>query len=253
MRDLLRPGWVISHLLVIATAVAFISLGLWQIDRHHEQAAENERITAQLAQPPVPVQQALATGDPDLLPATATGTYLPDQEVRLSPRSRNDRPGLDVLTPLRLEDGSTLVVNRGWVPLDDPIPPAPTGEVTLDGRLRSPVDSRQVLRDDDGTITLVSNVDLQVLAEQVEGLVTSAYLEVTDDDALEAGVIPRPAEPVTLEAGPHISYAVQWFAFTAIGLVGYPLLLRRRIIDRRRARPDQPEPATDPSREPVSK
>lgn len=253
MRDLLRPGWVITHLLVIATAVAFISLGLWQIDRHHEQAAENERITAQLAQAPVPVEQALAADDPDLLPATATGTYLPDEEVTLSPRSRNDRPGLEVLIPLRLDDGSTLLVNRGWVPLDDPIPSAPTGEVTLEGRLRSPIDSRQVLRDDDGTITLVSNVDLDVLAEQVDGLVTSAYLELTDDEAVEAGVIPRPAEPVVLESGQHISYAVQWFAFTVIGLIGYPLLLRRRIADRRRPRPDQRVPAADPGRQPVSK
>lgn len=216
--------------MVIAIAASFISLGLWQIDRHYEQQRENERVASQLAGDPLPLDQALARDDVDLLPVTATGTYDAEGEVRLSPRSRNERPGYEVLTPLRTADG-VMVVNRGWVPLDDPVPAAPEGTVTVEGRLRAPIQSRQVLTDDDGTVTLVSNVDLTVLATQVDGLVTQAYVEVVDEEARLAGVIPRPADPPVLEPGPHLSYAVQWFAFTLIGLVGYPLLLRRRLAE----------------------
>ena len=254
VRELLRPGWIITHVLVAATAIAFISLGLWQVDRHHEQAAENERVGAQLAQAPVPVGQALEAGDRDLLPVTATGTYRVDADVELSPRSRNELPGMEVLTPLDLADGEVLMVNRGWVPLDAPVPAVPTGEVTVEGRLRTPIESRQVLRTDEGVVRLVSNVDLAVLADQVDGLRTDTYLEVVDDVALEAGAIPRPAPPISLDAGPHLSYAFQWFAFTTIGLVGYPLLLRRRIADRRAARADTVRPRTDdPEPAPASK
>lgn len=230
-KQLLRPGWVLTHLVVIAIAVSFISLGLWQVRRHYEQVEENTRVEAQLASSPAALEDALASSDIDLLPVRATGTFAADEQLQLAPRSRNERPGFEVLAPLRLDDGRALLVNRGWMPLDSELPAPPAGEVTVTGRLRTPFDSRQVLTDDAGTITLVSSVDTDVLAEQVDDLITEGWLEVVDEQAREQGVLPRPAEPPVLEAGPHLNYAAQWFAFTIIGLIGYPLLLRRRLAD----------------------
>ena len=54
-KQLLRPGWVLTHLVVIAIAVSFVSLGMWQVRRHYEQAEENTRVEAQLASEPAPV------------------------------------------------------------------------------------------------------------------------------------------------------------------------------------------------------
>ncbi|WP_341249944.1 SURF1 family protein [Euzebya pacifica] len=238
-KQLLRPGWVLTHLVVIAIAVSFVSLGMWQVRRHYEQAEENTRVEAQLASEPAPVGDALGSPDIDLLPVSATGTFDADEQLQLAPRSRNERPGFEVLTPLRLDDGRALLVNRGWMPLDSELPAPPTGEVTVVGRLRTPFDTRQVLTDDAGTITLVSSVDTAVLSAQVDGLITEGWLETVDEEAREQGVLPRPAEPPVLEAGPHLNYAAQWFAFTIIGLVGYPLLLRRRLSDDRQPSPEQ--------------
>lgn len=223
---------IVAHLVVIAIAVSFVSLGLWQVRRHGEQVRENERITAQLAQEPLAISTALARPDPDLLPVVAEGAYEAAGEVQLGPRSRNERPGYEILTPFRLAGSDTVVmVDRGWVPLDDAAPPPPGGTTTIQGRLRLPQQARQVLTDDQGQVTLVSGVDLTRLAEHVDGLDTAAWVEVVDEQAREAGVIPRPAEDVVVEDGPHLSYAAQWFAFTVIGLIGYPLLLRRRLAD----------------------
>lgn len=230
-RLLRRPGWVLTHIAVIAIAVAFINLGLWQLDRHAEVAAENDRLEQVLQAAAVPLDTALQTDDVQFQPVRAAGTYLPDEQVQLSPRSRNDRPGYDILTPLALDDGRTLVIDRGWVPLDERAPDPPQGTVEVKGRLRPPLPARQVLPRGGPRAELVSNVDLAVLQRQLPNLVATAYLEVTDEDARQAGVIPRPAEPVTLDSGNHLSYALQWFAFTVIGLVGYPLLLRRRIAE----------------------
>lgn len=238
-RLLLRPGWILTHLAVVAIAITFISLGMWQLDRHEERQADNVHISAAAESTVIPLDQAMAQEDPVLQPATATGTF-EGPDVRLAPRSRNELPGFEVLTPLRLDDGRTLLVNRGWVPLDDPIPPAPTGVVAVDGRVRQPAAARQVLRTDDGEIELVSNPDTVVLAEQVPDLIDDVYLEVVDETARNAGVVPRPAEPVALDDGNHLSYAMQWFAFTVIGLIGYPLLLRRRIADEAEGGDDAP-------------
>ena len=157
-KQLLRPGWVLTHLVVIAIAVSFVSLGMWQVRRHYEQAEENTRVEAQLASEPAPVGDALGSPDIDLLPVSATGTFDADEQLQLAPRSRNERPGFEVLTPLRLDDGRALLVNRGWMPLDSELPAPPTGEVTVVGRLRTPFDTRQVLTDDAGTITGVYTV-----------------------------------------------------------------------------------------------
>ena len=238
-RQLLRPGWIISHVAVIAIAVVFIQLGLWQLDRHREVAAENDRL-ADLQDEPLPLDEALAADDVLYQPTAVTGTYLADADVRLSPRSRNELPGFEVLTPLQLPDGRALLINRGWVPLDAEIPPAPAGEVSLEGRLRPPATARQVLPPGDGEAELVSNPDLDRLAGQVPDLIPTAYLEVVDEEARNGGVIPRPADPIVLDGGDHLSYAFQWFAFTVIGLIGYPLLLRRRLADRRGGGDDPP-------------
>lgn len=231
-RLLLRPGWILSHVAVIAIAVAFTQLGLWQLERHGEVAAENDRL-ADIQDEPLALDDALAADDVLYQPTAVTGTYAQDADVRLSPRSRNELPGYEVLTPLQLADGRVLLVNRGWVPLDVEIPPAPAGAVDLEGRLRPPATARQVLPPGDGEAELVSNPDLARLAAQVPDLIPTAYMEVVDEEARNGGVLPRPADPIVLDGGDHLSYAFQWFAFTVIGLIGYPLLLRRRLADRR--------------------
>lgn len=240
MRLLLRPGWIVTHLAVVVIAVTFVNLGLWQLERHAETRVENERITQAAQSAALPVDQALQQQQLVLQPVTATGTFAQGADVRLSPRSRNQIPGFEVLTPLRLPDGRNLLVNRGWVPLDADIPSPPPGEVALKGRLQLPARARQVLPVDGDTAELVSNPDLELLADQIPDLIDVAYMDAVDEEAREAGVVPRPAEPVALDAGNHLSYAMQWFAFTAIGLIGYPLLLRRRMADAGEADPRSP-------------
>lgn len=250
-RLLLRPGWILSHLAVIAIGVLFVNLGMWQLDRHAERQAEEARISALQGADPVPLDALLAEPDPHLRLATVTGTYLPEAELRLSPRSRNERPGYEVLTPMALPDGRTLVVDRGWVPLDQDAPPPPEGEVEVVARVREPATARQVLPAGGDRAELVSNVDLDVLGPQLDRPITSAWVEVVDEERRLAGVIPRPAEPAEPPGSSNnLSYALQWFAFAGIGLVGYPLLLRRRMADADAS--SRAEQATDVERVPVS-
>ncbi len=245
---LLRPGWIVTHLIVIAIVVLFVNLGLWQLDRHAERQDEIARTEAALAGAPVPLDEALGAEDVAHRPTTATGTYLADGQVQLSPRSNADRPGYEVLTPLALADGRTLVVNRGWMPLDSPMPLPPAGEVAVEGRLQPPTTARQVLPPGGDVAELVSSVDLARLSGQVDDLVTTAYLERVDEEARTAGDLPLPAGPVSLDAGNHLSYAVQWVVFAAVGLIGYPLLLRRRLQDAAGTAPgDGAGPPPDPA------
>ncbi|HUG85920.1 MAG TPA: SURF1 family cytochrome oxidase biogenesis protein, partial [Euzebya sp.] len=100
MRLLLRPGWILTHLAVVAIAVTFVNLGMWQLQRHAETRGENARITQAQQSTALPLGQALSQPELFLQPTTVTGTYDRGADVRLSPRSRNQLPGLEVLTPL---------------------------------------------------------------------------------------------------------------------------------------------------------
>jgi cytochrome oxidase assembly protein ShyY1 len=172
----------------------------------------------------------------------ATGEYADDDTFVVENRTYNGASGGWVLTPLVLEDGRAVVVNRGFIGFnaDGAIvaPPAPTGTVTVEGVvLPSEQRGRFGAQDPSGErLEVLARVDLDRVAEQVPYDVLPAYLQRTTSDPAEPPPAEGAAELVALDApepdlGPHLSYAVQWFIFTAIAVVGYALLLRRVARD----------------------
>src|SRR5207342_1097511 len=84
----LRPGWILSHIFVLACVVAFINLGFWQLRRLDERKTHNALIESRESMAPVPVESLLA---PDSSPTqvdetifrqvTVTGTYVENERV----------------------------------------------------------------------------------------------------------------------------------------------------------------------------
>ena len=236
MRVLLKPKWIAGHLLVLTVVVLFVNLGLWQLDRHRWRVGVNADIAAGLAQPPVPLAE-LGEGDRAYRRVTVAGRYVPDADVLLSPRNERG-PGHHVLTPLRLEDASVaLVVDRGWVPYRFDVPPVPGAEVPdgvveLSGVLlpATEVDAK-AFRDEEGRVLRVQAVDPAVVAPALgDGLIADVFLLLREQRPAP-GSLPVPGPLPERDAGPHLSYAVQWFLFAAVGVAGYPLLLRRTVRD----------------------
>ena len=164
-----------------------------------------------------------------------TGRYLPDQEVLIRSRSQNDAPGSWVVTPLRMADGTTILVNRGWIGNEgrfESVPDemrAPTGEVDVVGLVRK-TEERGTFGPKDpptGTLTNLARVDIERVQQQVPEQLDPVYVQLQSQDPAD-GTRPAPVEPPTLDEGPHFSYAVQWFIFATVAIVGYPLILRRR-------------------------
>ena len=232
-RFALRPLWILSHLFAVAVIVAFVALGFWQLDRHDQRAARNATVEDRADLPAVPVTDAVAeVDDPDDLRfrvVTADGTF-DDAVLLVDNRSKNGLPGAWVLSPLRLDDGSILVVNRGFqFPEDGTVqpPPVPAGPVTLEGTVATWEDRDCGVRTDDagdpvGTACLSQSVAEDAFGGEVLPLVVQR--QVSDPPAPEVlAPVPQPE----LDAGPHRSYAVQWFIFATIVAVVYPLILRR--------------------------
>ena len=248
-RFLLRPLWILSHLFVIACVVAFVNLGFWQLRRLDERRAHNAEVEAAVAEAAVPLDQLVPAGvdateaDVDAVayrPALAQGTYRADQQVLVSNRSYEGAPGWWVLTPLVQDDGTAVVVNRGWVPFSytedgpwtDFEPPA--GRVTVQGLVRAPqVRSTGALvagpQDaEEGVLRSLARVDVGRLQQQVDESLLPLYLELDAQEPAQSGELPIPVPDPELSEGPHLGYAGQWFLFAALTCIVYPLLLRRR-------------------------
>lgn len=267
-RFLLRPKWAIGTLLILAVAVTMVELGFWQIRRLHQTLQRRAAIERRMDAPPQPLARILqrydtagplyAPNSADYRKVTATGRYDPSAEVLLRSRSRGGHPGFHVLTPLVLADGKALLVDRGWVPFidsDPPVPAAapPSGQVTVTGLLRRPAPEpsgpfKAISPQDPATGPLKKTfyANPHRLQAQMPFPLIDAYLWLGKQDPPQPGALPALPEPPKLDSGAtHVSYAIQWFGFMVIGVIGYSVNVLRRSRERPEQEEGGPEPVAD--------
>lgn len=235
-RFLLRPKWIAFHLLCLAAIVAMVNLGLWQLRRLDERTAFNDRVSGHIHADSTPLAELLPlpADDAEYRRADAAGEFVPGREFLVVNVTQNGETGRNVIDALLLDDGTIIIVNRGFVPNGTPVPPAPAGHLELTGLLKKSQHPSGGEPADDGTQTLteIRRVDLDALAQQFEQRVQPLYIEVLSYTGLqrEPGVqaIPYP----TLDDGPHLSYALQWLAFTICVAIGWVLAIRKSARER---------------------
>ena len=248
-RFALRPRWILSHLLVLVLIIVMINLGFWQLRRLHERRTYNSSVRANESQPAQPVDDVLHPGDPvsvghdlNFRRISATGTYDTTNEIIVRARSLNETPGVWALTPLRLADGTGLIVLRGFLPSQgtlervpaDAEPPA--GQVSITGLVQE-TQTRGVFGPTDpadGHLTTMARADVARISKQLPYPILPAYVQLQTQQPAQAGRQPTVLPEPVLDEGPHLSYAIQWFIFTTIAIVGYPLILRRKARDKER-------------------
>jgi surfeit locus 1 family protein len=219
---------------VLVVAAGFVRLGFWQLARLDQRKTMNQVIEANLQAPAETLDEAVAMGeDIEYRHVTVVGSYVPEDEVLLRNRSYEGQNGFHALTPLDLGSGSTILVDRGWVPLtldQPPVLPPPQGQVEVTGVLRlSKAPSGVGPKDPaSGRLQLVFWPDMDRLASQMPGTLEPVYLELRSQTPTGVGEQPVPAPDPVLTDGPHLSYALQWFSFALIAIVGYVLLLRKQ-------------------------
>jgi surfeit locus 1 family protein len=231
--------------LVLAGSTVMIGLGVWQLQRLQERRASNVEIRARLAA--APVELSVQTNDlPEYQPVQVRGVYDFSQEIVLRNRAREQSPGVQLLTPLRI-DGSdaAVLVDRGWIPYTQAPPSArsiyqtPTGRVTVAGLARASQTRTLFLLPGDPTASPdMPRLDawFWVNIPQIQGQVPYRLLPFFIEAApsVDQSVLPISSyDDIDLSDGPHLSYAFQWFSFAAILIVGSLVLWRHRRRQRR--------------------
>lgn len=248
----LRPAWLALFVVVVAFAyLCFTVLAPWQLGKNARTSRENSQISRALTADPVALTSLLPHQDSSASNAqwqrvTASGHYLPDRQVLARLRVIDGDPAFEVLVPFAVDGGPMVLVDRGYVRPQQgshapAIPAAPAGPVTITGRLRDsePVaEGKQPFRQDDAQQVYSINTG------QISGItgvpLAGSYVELVENQPGGLGVIGLPH----LDAGPFLSYGIQWIAFGIVApiLLGYFVYseIRQRRIEKATAAATSP-------------
>lgn len=258
-RFLLTPRWIGLAVFVVIFGAVCARLGFWQLDRLEHRLDRNEIITANLGLDPVPLDTAHRLGDEvsedeEWKQVLVTGTYDVEHEVAVKFRTRSTGPGADIVTPLVTESGAAILVDRGWLATEnrperpDNIPPPAEGTVTVMGWLRPDNGADpHAIEPTDGQVRAISS---DGFADFVPYPLYEGYLELRTQAPEATGPALASAPEPEQGQGPHFFYALQWFFFGLIGLVGYVWFARAEAQDKR-ARAAKAA-VTAPDAEPIS-
>ena len=234
--------------LAILLLAGFLALGLWQVERRAWKLDLMERVAQRVHAPATPLSpmaewpQITAASD-EYRRLEVRGHFLHERET-LVQAVTTQGAGFWVLTPLQLADGTTLIVNRGFVP-----PEARTrttrrateseAEVTLSGLLRLSEPLGGFLRHNDPVGDRWYSRDVAAIA-QARGLsqVTPFFLDAdapSRNSASAAPAWPLGGLTVITFKNNHLVYALTWFGL-ALMVAGASALVVREERQRRRER-----------------
>ncbi|MGW0334016.1 SURF1 family cytochrome oxidase biogenesis protein [Streptomyces sp. NPDC003011] len=253
-RFLLSRQWVILTLVALLLIPTMIRLGIWQMHRYDERTARNQLVADALSAEPVPVETLTTPGHTITTTeryrtVTAIGRFDTDDEVVVRRRTNSDdEVGFHVLTPFVLADGKIVLVNRGWIPSNGPsqtafpeIPAPPRGETTVTGRL---------MPDETTAASGIKNLrglpDRQIMLINSEQQARRLGADVLGGYVVQTAPEPKGGTPELIgapgneDAALNYAYAIQWWLFAAGVPVGWVVLVRRELRDRRETAAGQP-------------
>jgi surfeit locus 1 family protein len=236
-RVLRQPRWIAAIIVGVLISLAFVRLGLWQLDRLEERRADNATIEGRIVEPARPLVGIVGQYGDDVHEmayrrAVAEGEFRTDAEFFSIGRTYDELSGTLVATPFDLVDGSVLIVVRGLVAPGTPGPPAlgyqpANGRTAIEGPLQ-PGEQPTAIGESDpanGELTSLSRLDLAYIDEWVEGDVLPVMLMLDAWTVPYPEATPKPIPEQELTEGSHLGYAVQWFSFALIVVIGVAALV----------------------------
>jgi surfeit locus 1 family protein len=224
----LRSRWILAAGFVLVAAVC-ARLGVWQVSRLKERRAANAAALAARSSAVLMLDGRSLDRSAINRRVIARGRYDHAHDIVLRSREYRGVPGVEIVSPLLQPSGDTAVlVNRGFVPAPDAVSVDPgkvrePGVVQVEG-IGLALDSSGGAPLTRGGATTWARLDRKEVGRTLPYPIAPLYIRQTPDSGLPA--FPRRLEAPALDDGPHLSYAIQWFAFSIIALVFAGVMLR---------------------------
>lgn len=230
-----RRDWVFLGLCLLL-GLACLRLGIWPLDRRTERQARIATIRQRMKAAPLELPAADLPPDPALRRAAAAGHFDDSLSVLLKNRAREGQPGFHLISPLILPGSdAALLVDRGWIPYgegehQDLSIYAIQDPVRLQGLLMpSQSEPRWAWLSD--PVPAAGDPPLHAWRFLDSGAMEAQFphpllpFHLAQLEPADGPTLPDP--DLDLSEGPHLSYAIQWFAFASIAFIGAGLWVRR--------------------------
>jgi surfeit locus 1 family protein len=212
----------------VVLAAGCVRLGFWQISRLHQRRAYNALVRSRLDSAEVDIGALPNDSTARFRRVHVSGT--PDYEHQLiwAARIHNGSPGVNFLTPYRVAGDSAVLVDRGWVY-------SPDGATVEEGRWRDSVTTLtgfvELYPNVKGASfstrpKVISRLSYDIVASQLPYPLAHRYVAMIGDSVMAPDRIARLTLP-PLDEGPHFSYAIQWFSFALVALIGAGYVVSR--------------------------
>ena len=232
----------------VPAVLLMLGLGVWQLYRLQWKEALIADRTERMAAAAI----ALPGPDADIANmeyrhVAISGEFLHDKEIFLGARSMNGNPGYHLVTPFRLPEGRTVLVDRGWIPLDRKTADKRAagnvgGPVTLDGVIRLNGTQTWFVPDNRPDLNFFFWVDLPAMAKLAALPNTETRYFVEAGPALNPGGFPIGGQTRINLPNDHLQYAITWFCL-AIALSVIYVLYHRQKEKEANAKPSENKPA----------
>jgi surfeit locus 1 family protein len=243
------PRGLLAVVVAVVVAAVCTRLGIWQLDRLDQRRARNAAIVSATALPPIELRGdslAAVMRHPDAYHyrrAVVEGSYDAAHDFLLRGRAMAGRPGVHVVTPLRIAGTDTAVlVLRGWLPSPDaatadPRPSAEPGAREVRGIIQTlqteggAIPMQETVNGD--TVSTFQRIDPRALRPTIPYPLLPVYLQILPSPPSSAAAplarVPLPP----LDEGPHLGYAIQWFGFAAVAILGILVVAVKQHLDER--------------------
>lgn len=243
--------WIGLLVFVVVLGGVMVRLGQWQLHRLEQRRESNAVVVAHENAPVIPLAQrgygVVADGD-QWQRVTVTGTFDASHQLEVRYRSNDGATGTEVVLPLHTDDGHIVLVDRGFIvrasgePPPTTLPPVPTGTVTVVGHLRrSENGSAAAITPAENSVRLING---PAISSWLGADVMNGYIGLLQITPAQQGDFLPIATP-ELDDGPHFWYAVQWFMFTGIAVLGLFVFIRGDIVEWRKKRRAAATPSTE--------
>jgi cytochrome oxidase assembly protein ShyY1 len=233
--------WLTMLAMAAIFAVACFFLGRWQWGKNEDSSANADRINSHYSASPIPLSSAMPRPDVTLPKAeewtmvTATGRYATNHLMLVRNRPNYGAFGYEVVVPLELAGGTSILVDRGWIPngptaSEPSTPPAtPAGIVTVTGWLR-PGEPSLEHKMSNGEL---ASINLPEAHAQTGMALYGAYLLRRSETTTASKPIqaPQPLAPPVTDLGPYLAYALQWWLALPVGFVLVFVWVRREYLE----------------------
>ncbi len=241
LRVVREIGWgrvVVTVLIVLVLSALCVLAGRWQYGRYVTKADAIADYEAAQGLPTAAVEDVVEPGG-ETLPdgaewrtVTVTGTVDAESIVALRNRPVDSTAALQYLAWVHLEDGAAVLVNLGWAPVES----SADSEASLDQLLTDDTvtftGTLRAFEDDDGRRDSgATRITPAQMGDAGTVDVAPGYVVLSEPcGGLCSGDGPLVEVPLpTLDLGPHLSYAWQWWAFALLMPVGAWLLTQRDL------------------------